>query len=378
MAEPTPQSAARLSEDIGDVLTAIRRLIADDEALSKSRDKLRSDRSAAIDEDAAEFLARRYGGNAALARRLARHDGEDAPRDGDHWPLGRLANNPTAARPHAERAAAAQIRRHEEPDGAGKAPSANDGQPPQNDLARTLAALSRCDAIEDQPFQSGSAAHQEAAPRTPLRLEPARRATAEAATSDTAAGAGPGWRGWIRPEPKLRADPVVAASHPADDRGDQFAALVDEQDEFAEAFDWKARMRPDLHEAAKDCAVTADAAPQVDDLHVAEGTPNRATTSRADVSGWVSAAPRTIDAAAATVTRDTNLELPAVQQQASLGGQTVTGLSPEEEEQSIRDLLRDMIQEELHGELGQRFSRNLRAVIRREVAAAIDDQLDRF
>jgi len=57
---------------------------------------------------------------------------------------------------------------------------------------------------------------------------------------------------------------------------------------------------------------------------------------------------------------------------------TVTGLSPEDEEQSIRDLLRDMIQEELHGELGQRFARNLRAVIRREVAAAIDDQIDRF
>lgn len=49
-----------------------------------------------------------------------------------------------------------------------------------------------------------------------------------------------------------------------------------------------------------------------------------------------------------------------------------------EEEQSIRELLREMIQEELLGELGQRFSRNLRAVIRREVAVAIDDHLDRL
>jgi len=32
----------------------------------------------------------------------------------------------------------------------------------------------------------------------------------------------------------------------------------------------------------------------------------------------------------------------------------------------------------LQGEMGQRFSRNLRAVIRREIAAAMDDQLDRI
>ena len=38
------------------------------------------------------------------------------------------------------------------------------------------------------------------------------------------------------------------------------------------------------------------------------------------------------------------------------------------------DLLREMIQEELQGEMGQRFSRNLRAVIRREIAAAIDER----
>lgn len=44
----------------------------------------------------------------------------------------------------------------------------------------------------------------------------------------------------------------------------------------------------------------------------------------------------------------------------------------------IRELLREMVQDELNGSLGERFSANLRAVIRREVAAAIDTYLDRF
>lgn len=57
---------------------------------------------------------------------------------------------------------------------------------------------------------------------------------------------------------------------------------------------------------------------------------------------------------------------------------TITGLAPEDEEASIRDLLREMIQEELHGELGERYSRNIRTLIRREVAAAIDAHLERF
>ena len=44
----------------------------------------------------------------------------------------------------------------------------------------------------------------------------------------------------------------------------------------------------------------------------------------------------------------------------------------------IRKTIRAMIQEELHGELGERFSRNLRAVIRREIASAIENQMDRL
>ena len=48
------------------------------------------------------------------------------------------------------------------------------------------------------------------------------------------------------------------------------------------------------------------------------------------------------------------------------------------EDPALRALVREIIGEELHGELGTRFARNLRAVIRREVAAAIEDQMDRF
>ncbi|WP_148043615.1 hypothetical protein [Paracoccus methylarcula] len=49
----------------------------------------------------------------------------------------------------------------------------------------------------------------------------------------------------------------------------------------------------------------------------------------------------------------------------------------EDEVKGVRSQIREMIQGELQGELGQRFSRNLRIVIRREIAAAVEDQFDR-
>ncbi|WP_411838642.1 hypothetical protein [Paracoccus sp. ME4] len=42
---------------------------------------------------------------------------------------------------------------------------------------------------------------------------------------------------------------------------------------------------------------------------------------------------------------------------------------------AMRARLKEMIREELEGEMGARFSGNLRAVVRREVAAALDDRL---
>ena len=50
----------------------------------------------------------------------------------------------------------------------------------------------------------------------------------------------------------------------------------------------------------------------------------------------------------------------------------------EDDVKGVRSQIREMIQSELQGELGQRFSRNLRIVIRREIAAAVDDQFDRL
>ena len=48
----------------------------------------------------------------------------------------------------------------------------------------------------------------------------------------------------------------------------------------------------------------------------------------------------------------------------------------EEEMAQLRILLREMVREELQGEMGERFSGNLRAVIRREVADSLDRHLE--
>lgn len=53
------------------------------------------------------------------------------------------------------------------------------------------------------------------------------------------------------------------------------------------------------------------------------------------------------------------------------------GPAIEDDVKGVRSQIRELIQCEMQGELGQRFSRNLRIVIRREIAAAIDDQFDR-
>lgn len=127
-------AAAHTPEEFGDVLHNIRRLIAEDEALSAARDRLEQARSQVRHEDPADFLARRYGGNAALARQLATaeapardlgagsaqspHPMQPSPAtaaptvtplpvpapaqvgsDPDTWPLGAMANAPEAPRP---------------------------------------------------------------------------------------------------------------------------------------------------------------------------------------------------------------------------------------------------------------------------------------
>lgn len=289
MADPRfSQNAARLSEDIGDVLTAIRRMIADDDALSSARDSIRADRTGLVQDDAGEFLARRYGGNAALARQMV----ETAVRPAPAPAVEEVVETPPV---------------------------------PQFILRARPEVVPPADAA-------------------PLRLGAERRVEQPETPKPS------GWRSWLRPELREAAPQVEAATAPA---ADSFSALVDDsaedEDDFAEAFDWKARMRPEIEEP-KPVALAA----------------GKLSEQRA--SGWVMSP----DHGAV----DTVAHLAA--EAAAFDAEQRAVADADDEDRAIRELLREMVQEELNGELGQRFSANLRAVIRREIAAAIDAHLDRF
>lgn len=428
MADPrNAQSASRLSEDIGDVLNAIRRMIAEDDALSTTRERLIAERDALdslVQEDAGEFLARRYGGNAALARRLAGIT--ESPVEGpdpaeESWPLGDRANAPDAMQP-------TQLASVNTPE-----PERRDQ--PRNDLARILSAGI---AQPQQPTEANVGQTSDA-PR--------------------------GWRAWVAPEPRpsrwAAGDFTDEAPEPA---ADSFEALVAQAD-FDEVFDWKSRMRPDLDDlpssqpslaannaderllpvqieddvAGVASPISSSADPQNDVVtapspYVATAfydpfSGYQAVLGTSGLSGAIANQPKVAIAgswalpvensvtgseslAVAAVNLDAEVAQPAmpetvvadqvevVEDVAKSGAlllsdatiipaadaelvstevpnATITGLTPEDEEASIRDLLREMIQEELQGELGERFSRNIRAVIRREVAAAIDAHLER-
>ncbi|MCF3972903.1 hypothetical protein [Paracoccus salsus] len=420
------QNAARLSEDIGDVLGAIRRLIAEDESLGAARDRLNGDRRAlsdTINEDAGEFLARRYGGNAALARRLAHAPSDEQASmaeagTGDEWPLGDIANAPSAARPKpvvpetpiAQTPPAAQrIMRHS-PENDAELDAARPPFPAaRNDLARSLSATSRAgesqlrDTTADvqprlRPVPSPRDDQHSAARVVipPLRLNPGQRIAAVPKADDEGTA---GWRNWLRSAPQgtavTSAPQEVASVIPATAET-RMAADVD----FAEDFDWKARMRPDIaatwDQPARAVARPADdvqAGPLADEASKAAmscaaadhlekpgcGIEEHAATDTQDAVPDFADVLDALDpvGSASSIPPVATASATATAEQADVHD-TVTGLAPAEEEQCIRDLLREMIQEELHGELGERFSRNLRAVIRREVSAAIDDQLDRI
>ncbi|WP_374301902.1 hypothetical protein [Paracoccus sp. (in: a-proteobacteria)] len=292
MADPRfSQNAARLSEDIGDVLTAIRRMIADDDALSTARDHIRAKHKGVVQDDAGDFLARRHGGNAALARQMVESSVRPLP-------------SPVPAEP-AEAPAIPQFILRARPE----------------TVAKTNAA--------------------------PLRLEAERRIEEAEAPKVS------GWRAWLRPEARdagAEALPgPVPASPPASLRPEVLQDMADDADDFAEAFDWKARMRPEL------------------EVHV-PAAPAEAKPVEQRLSGWAMS-PQPLDA--------DPVALLAAEAEA-FDAELRAAAEPEDKDQDIRDLLREMVQEELNGELGQRFSANLRAVIRREVASAIDAQLDRF
>lgn len=381
MADPrNAQSASRLSEDIGDVLNAIRRMIAEDDALSSARERLIAERDALnslVQEDAGEFLARRYGGNAALARRLAgvAEAPEAAAQDASEiWPFGDRANAADAARP-----ATVSI----------EAPQQDTAQPPRNNLARILSA-----GVSEPVPTVDDTAPEPAAPR--------------------------GWRAWIAPEPRMsRWASPEAAGEAATDAAAEFEAIVS-QDDFDEGLDWKSRMRPDLDEVRASGAIADDAQDKVLSSEAAAVAEDHALVPRNDPpqvvndpapqpayltpefsSAWggyqtlfsIAGLPSGILDAPAdpkpTATIGAEPSAPAepaalllsdpqiVPEAADMLADAVDDQPLDDEEASIRDLLREMIQEELHGAMGERFSGNIRAVIRREVAAAIDQHLER-
>lgn len=344
MAEVQHTPATRLSEDINDVLAAIRKLIAEDEAMLASREQSLVEDDSVVDEDAAEFLARRYGGDAALARRLAlssellKAAEQGLLPDQDPAPVPDIAPAPAHPEP------AEDMAPDMPPDAVLQA------QPEKPNLVRKMAQIaSAAPAAKVPPFPPapdiGGASGTAQVP--PLRLQPERRSPASAS----------GWKFWQKPsasQPVVEEKPVLTERLPAASAGQDFSAVMDDSDDFAEAFDWKARMRPELIEPDIPVPAEVALADQSEDVALVEDA----------------AEPDDLIATVAS-------EAVAVQATEMVGA-GLTGMSPEEEEQTIRELLRDMIQEELQGELGQRFSRNLRLVIRREVAAAIDDQLERM
>lgn len=298
MADPqTRQNAARLSDDIGEVLSAIRRMIADDDALSHARNRLRADGNARTDDvvqvDAAEFLARRHGGQAALARQMV----ENGPRAASAF-----------ARPGDRTAVPRFILR--------KGPAAIPPEPEAAPPAAEIAPL----------HLGGDRISPEAASPRPTR-----------------------WRAWLRPDPAAAAADVSGVAPQAVTPA---APVIDEDgDDFADAFDWKARMRPAIETAVP-----------------TGGVPKALSGPRPSVWAATPGAPDTVAllaAEAAAFDAGTQAE-----NDRSSGGEV--------DDQAIRDLLRQMVQDELNGELGERFSANLRIVIRREIAAAIDTHLDRF
>ena len=57
-----------------------------------------------------------------------------------------------------------------------------------------------------------------------------------------------------------------------------------------------------------------------------------------------------------------------------IGGRAGRSQAPILDEESLRDLINALVREELQGELGERIGRNLRRLIRREIAQYFEDQ----
>ncbi|MDO5633153.1 MAG: hypothetical protein Q4G22_15165 [Paracoccus sp. (in: a-proteobacteria)] len=287
-----PDSAAQTSADIGDVLSAIRRLIAEDEVPG---DVAAQDADAGAVGDG-DLLAHRYGGNAALARRFAA-------------PLNRCVEDALAASPAGPAHAPHQVEAEVMSDSSTAAPVfAVVGPATVEDAPdSTPLRLSEADRIAPNKTE-GSKDTPVAAPRrsrwSRIGLPVNRRATAQIRAESM--------HETLPPETPA---PETVASEPS--------AMFDAALSAAEA-------------------LAADLDPVI-----------------ADQGGDVEQAP------------------PAVARPALSDLDLAFGNDTGDADQALREMIRDIVQQELHGELGQRFSRNLRAVIRREVLAAIEDNFDR-
>lgn len=330
------QDAARLTEDICDVLGTIRKLIAADEAAGRSprrEGQAAADSHQETETDPAEDLARRYGGEAGLARRLA------GLRNASDWSI-------SPSQPRCQGKPADDIA-PSNPDSTSRQEMRR--EPPWlRPIDQSVAMRHRVEPVLRQEATSAQAA---AASEVGCRVEPIVRPPQHNAQREVE-----------RPENRAPQDPSER-KRPL--QLDQTRRVVRDVPDVS--IRWSDFARPDdgpgEAEAAENVVhlthQTVQVAPEDDDASFAE-----AFEWKASLTGQIS--PREVDCQDLP---ESHADVPS--------DRSPIGASAQEDEQ-IREILREMIREEMHGDLGQRFSQNLRAVIRREVAAAIDDQLDRL
>lgn len=439
MAEQMTNTATSL-DDLNEVLNAIRRLLAEDEA-AKSGSRSRSD---VINEDSAEFLARRHGGNAALARQMVHTAKEHAQalravRGYADWPTQKgepVTDTKVMGVDSAQPEAAMALASEKPVSGTSSAPFTaqpighqDDAQPlqrPRNDLARTLSqSFATANIVleregEDVVVDLGIGKNGQPQPDdaiTPLRLDTASRIAA--------------------PEDLVNRFSAAAPLTQAE-LATEFEAML-EEDDFAESFDGKGCVRVEAVSSEAPQALNAmepsvPAALSEEPADELPPPPRRLAFLRPSAWAFRTYVPETVpvsvslsdqaapdgpvdEVVASPLTRDMD-DTPRMEQAiaapsepyassdfdaalqegqreeavqpascemvAPLGnsnhsgsGQSANDISGEDDE-AIRDLLRELIREELQGELGERFSRNLRALVRREIAAAIDAELSRL
>lgn len=431
-----PNSAARLSEDIGDVLSSIRRLIAEDEALTAAHERLqkqscdthighdtaRDDEKIAV---GAEMLAGRHGGNAALARQLA----------GRPMLAAQAAPQPVES---AQITAAPSIRPHVEPGDDMPRRSAAPALPPSHGARMGPAIQPDPPAQETRSNRLRLGAAQrvvppvdpEAAPRPGARLHvpwrpfaPANADTSKPDLRDDMPANRDFDGSHLSPhalaESLSASQPDTGLSHPRKATRDHAAPAIpmaeDDHTDFADEAIGAGPITPLSFESFLEDSpptLTTDTLEECDIDPADDGIPSpaafagrdsdaipapimpssaAATDSRpdwqanqaetaADLADMAETAPENPGQITAHTTAGTDQAAQITAQDHHCDSAIAADPAQEDDaaEMLIRDTIRDMIQEELHGELGQRFSRNLRAVIRREIAAAIDEQMDRF